>query len=95
MAETYRVQLAPDAERRRRSLSGIHILELERIFTFLSVQPYPRAGRRLISTRIIDGRTFFRFAQRGLPFFVEYRVYEPETGTTGLVVVTQLADADA
>ena len=92
MAESYLVQLGLDAERQRNSFSARQLLELERILIYLSVRPYPQPGSPLVAAREVDGTTTFTYAQRGLTFGVEYRVYEPERDGIGLVVVTNLVD---
>lgn len=50
MAESYVVRLRPDAEAQRRELTAAIILDLERIFVFLSLRPYPRRGSDLVRT---------------------------------------------
>jgi hypothetical protein len=89
VADSYLVQLGLDAERQRSSFSATHLLELERILIFLSIRPYPRSGSQLVSARDDMPRSF-RYAQRGLGFSVEYRVYEPDSNGRGLVVITAL-----
>ena len=90
MAESYLVELAPRADLRRSALGAVLLLQLERIMTLLSVRPYPRPNSELI--RREEARGIYSYRDGQFPFAIEYRIFEPETGTIGLVVIADLVE---
>jgi hypothetical protein len=90
MAEIYLDRLRPDAEAQRSEFTATVLLDFERIILFLSLRPYPQPGSDLVRAELDAERTY-SYADARFPFAVEYRVFEPESGSEGLVVVTRFS----